>query len=883
MDKRSKKKFWMIPAFAMVFAIVICICWKANVFGKFVAQDPYVAQDESGNDVNPESAQVIVTSEGSNQKGKDGSGNLPCSEKVPTCIGKKGTETNPFVILEIVPSHEQQQLCYFAGDEESGLPFNPIAFSRKILPDGEKNYTKGMSVTDLGIPDAFGAQWLTNNSYTIYEIGSAKKTKSVKLSEVGKYYTVEYTNEDIKKIAEQEGKDPEQVVKNFSDIFNNGNGNIADLAKEFPYLFEKDTTKETVEIDKEAFKDDRNWKKSSVKKGYLVVAGEGTGDFSFDGWNVNKDDWNASNFHWVYSSTKPSSGKDLFHDYGLQQWKIQNVNKDVTRYQGDYVSLSDLPYISSNGAFEEEQLYRMEYYGLKFNDILKRSLFTFTSEKEYKDFHLKVIAMTPDELNQISQKDDDEKVDMIERADMFFIQSGYSSETSGLEEILGTPQLYKIYNQWVKGNADYSYNKDKDAVSFYDTDLEWSSVMKIIKRVSENPNLPLMFNKSVGTMLNVGVRHEGEEDVCMYVTSENTHMEKSASLNNIAKLFLVSTQFDLLARKANGYTATFMEDIYPNLQQISLDKNNIRTAKQTGYYKRKEAIGCSNEAHNDVKYQNRANYLWNACTFYPEVVPWSTSGGMFQKGDDVTNQLVSYGYFESYLTIGNANPFMNHEAHKAEGATIHDTEKNVTVIGSYLANTNESTLLHPDKTNDDVASDYLSIVAHTILNSLPNTVADMGVQVLKQKREYVKVSDTSILLDYTSDKKYTDETSYVKISVNANGNNLPGVITKIVLKKEDDEIPLKLYSSKEFTDANLCDRETYTDTNRITSGYRVEGSLIGYVPYSLKDWADGYTTIEITTVGRILRNNSDGTNRTKAGDDFKTEISIGERTLFNLA
>lgn len=881
MFKRKKRMFWLIPVVTAMFAVVIGVCWKTNVFGKFIAQEPYVAQDDAGNDVNPESAQVVVTSEGSNQKGKDGSGKATCSDKVPTCAGKKGTKTNPFIILEIVPSHEQQQLCYFAGDEESGLPFNPLEFSRKILPEGDKNYTNETSATNLDIPKAIGTQWLTNTSYDVYKIGSEVETEKVKLSEVGKYYTVQFTEDEIRKFAEKKKKDPDRTVQEFSELYNNGNGKIGNLAKEFSELFEKDTTEDAVEIDKETFKDDRNWKKTRVNKGYLVVTEKGTGDFLFDGWNIAK--WNSSQFHWVYSPTKPTEGKDFVNDIGIAKDKVSETvnNCPDNRYCGNYIQLSDYSEINYNGVLTPLAMYTFEYYGLKFNDILKRSLFSFSNEKEYKDFHLKVICMTPDELNQISKMDDNDKVDMIERADMFFIQSGYSCETSGLKEILGTEELYKIYNKWVKKDSDYSYSKDRDEASFLDSDLEWSSVMKIIQRVSENPNLPLMFNKPVGTMLNVGVNQKGQNDVCMYVTSENAHCEKPAVLNNIAKLFLISTQFDLLARKTDGYTQTFMESIYPNLQQIPLNDNNVQTAKKTGYYKRKEAIGCDDKAHNEKKYQNRANYLWNACTFYPEVVPWSKDP--LKKEDDQTKKLIDYGFFESYLTDPDSNPFINGVAQQVSGATIHDEDKNVTVIGQARADYNESTLLHPNRDSDTIASNYLSGVTYTILNSQPNTVSNVTVQVLKQKKEYVKVADTSILLDYTSDREYKDgEISYVKINVNANGNNLPGVITKIVLKKDGAEKELKLYSKKDYIDANLCEKVTYKDSDKETSGYKVEGSLIGYVPYSLKDWADGYTTMEVTTVGRILRTKKDGTSIYRVGDDFITDITIGERTLFDL-
>ena len=325
--------------------------------------------------------------------------------------------------------------------------------------------------------------------------------------------------------------------------------------------------------------------------------------------------------------------------------------------------------------------------------------------------------------------------------------------------------------------------------------------------------------------------------------------------------------------------STFMEDIFPNIQQIQLHSGNVKNAKKTGYYKRKNAVGCTNADHGTEKYQNRANYLWNSCTFYPEAVSFSVNG--FKKGNEQTNQLMQYGFFESYLTDVDSNPFINDMAQQVSGATVTDEDKNISILGTARANTNESTLLHPSQTTNEVPSNYLSGVAHTILNTQPDTVEDMAVQVLGQKREYVKISDTSILVDYMSDKKYTNETSYVKISVDTNGNNLPGVITKIVLKKGAEEKTLKLYTTKDSGDE--CEKESYSYKDKTVSGYKVDGLLYGYIPYSLKDWADGYTTIELTTVGRIERTKKDGTTIKKVGDEVVTEISIGERTLFDLS
>lgn len=876
MKSKARKMVWLISLLTIVLAVSAGVCWNLDVFGKFVPVEPYVAQDEEGNDVNPQSAQVVVTSEGSNQKGKDGSGKEPCSEEVPTCEGKKGTKSNPFVVLEIVPSHAQQQLCYLAGDKETGLPFDPLEFGKKVI-NSDKSYASGEAPAVLGIPNNTKVQWLTQTPYQVHKIGSKEEMQTIHLAEVGKYYSLQYTEKEIKEIAKENGKNPEEEFQKFVNAYNYGNGKVEDIANVCPYLFEKDTTSEANSLKPEVLQDDKNWKKRNAKAGYLVLTERGKGDFGFSGYYINPNP-EEKDRRWVYSYKKPENGSDFINDLGMQLYQLTEIqNEDTDKYNGNYVSLNDCAGLSSNNCFEEEEKYYFDYYGLKFNDVLKRSLFSFSDEKEYEDFHMKVICMTPKELNDISAKDGDDTLDMIERADMFFVQSGFYHDGSQIGLIQGTQQLYEFYHKFVKGNTDYTY-EEKDAKTFFDNDLEWSSVMKIMKRVSENRNLPLMLNKPLGTMFNAG---EQNAEACMHITDEKTYEHKKSCINNIAKLYLITTQFDLLARKEEGFQATFMEDIYPNLMQIELYKDNIHTAKMTGYYNRKEPFGCDNSGHETEKYKNRANYLWNSCTFYPETVPWTNSGGAFTSGAENTNALVSLGFFESYLTSVNSNPFMNDMHQQASGANTDDLDKNVTVIGVHVADYNESTLLHPDRTSDTVVNDYMGIVAYTILNSQVEDIYDLTLSVLKQKREYVKLSEHAVLVDYVSDKKYTDEKSYLKVNINTNGNNLPGMVKSVVLKKENgDKKKLTMYQKPATENADdLCKTITFYIGDKEVTGYEVDGSLIAYIPYSLKDWADGYNIMEFEMVGRIY---SERSKKIKVGKPSKTEVTISERTLFNL-
>ena len=111
-------------ALAVVCTVAFFALWKTDVFGKFEAKEPYVTGDAVRKG-------VPVTTEGSNQKGKEGSGAKPCSDEVPTCSGKKGSETNPFVVLEIVPDKSQQQLVYLGQNDSETYPLDVMQIGKR--------------------------------------------------------------------------------------------------------------------------------------------------------------------------------------------------------------------------------------------------------------------------------------------------------------------------------------------------------------------------------------------------------------------------------------------------------------------------------------------------------------------------------------------------------------------------------------------------------------------------------------------------------------------------------------------------------------------------------------------------------------------------------
>ncbi len=960
-----KKRWKYVGATAVltcVFVIGLGVLVSQDVFGKYVSGKPYIVEGSNTG------TKTVTTSEGSNQKGKMGSGAEPCVTEIPTCEGKKGTETNPFIVLEIVPDKAQQQLSYLTGDPEQGMPYDPLELGIRF----GKNYLQETDMTNLGYSNTFG-YWFRMD-YSVYEIGKETKEK-MPYAHIGKYYTVKLTTADVEAAGYK--------VSDFEKEYNNGNGKMADLAGKFPALFERDTTEEKVKIRDIAIQDNKNWRKTresddkkykvtdsdhiteedfqnlsvaglaekypdvfrevdsdalqeescwnrrkdteyknfeekSIKpeSGFFYYAGKGNGDYSMgNAWdensrrfskNINQDDENV----WKYIEKEedlPEGARDLWAEYSTHAWDLWGNPNANSNLQGGYLKIGDIKYdkiVTQNGGwgpytqytFQYEKIYyKFEYYGLKTNDILKRSLFRFADQKDYENFHMQVICMTPEEINQIAEKDTDDKLDWIERADMYYI----SSYTSAKEKVDGIDKFYNFYHRWIRGQEDYSFDQNKELPTFYENDLEWDSCMKIIKRASDTRSLPLMFNAMIGNMLAEGVNQDSNiDETHMYVTagiegvsdSRQTDRHMQGSLNNLSKLYLITAQFDLAARRSSGaeYKRTFMDDIYPYLQVADIPEESVEgaeknTAKTTGYYMRGKLCTCDDSVY-PLTDKQKCYYLWNSLTFYPIDLDMNINNGGVPSAED-QERYVTYGYLKSYFNT-NANPFIQADISGHQSGTTSGTDdQNVSIVGIQNTNNNQSSILDPSggyTQNTDTYTDVL----HNILNIQPEIVQNLTVTVLKQKKEYVRLSDTSVLVDYRPKGKYAaDKKSYVKVKIDTNGNNEPGVVTSITFKNTSEPSPdkeLKLYATKSdaLAGENEWEIKSFSDyTGQTAKGYPIDGVQTAYIPYSLEDWQKGYHTIEVKTVGRIYNSTK---KRYVHGEEIPEEITIGERTLFDL-
>lgn len=910
---RGRKKFWILSVMTVAVVIVVSVFITHDVFGRFAPEEPYVTGE-------PESmSSVVVTNVGKNWQGEEGTGTKPCSTMVPTCVGKKGTESNPFVVLEIVADKAHQQMTYLAAEDDSSKPMDIMKIGIDIANSKGKTYWNTSSTMQRDDLKSVG-QWFCNYEYEVHKIGGNGDMEKMHYVDIAKLYSLEITSDDLKK----ENISEEEFLKQFNEAKNNektnqfGNNNIYNvksLTEKYPELFKEDN--EGKQIRKIAKEDDNNWKVSYERKvvkeavsekyqgkGFIVAVEPGQGDFGFasekdcENWIFTKTGTDADRWKYVedltdlpeeyvkaHQENDAGLSKDSFHWNSKGIWWASTkelYNKYLTddAITGLYMDLEENGSLTCRYDIEpeiEKDVYSFTYYGIRNNNILKRQLFKFKNEKECDDFHMQVIVKTPSELNAMAKDDTDETADLIERADMFYI-GGYDVATNGIENV------YNLYYKYIKEDSDYKYDPDKVA-NFIDDDLEWDLCYKLIYRLCNNKNLPLVMTNTVGKLAN-----DGTEKIQMYQDPVHQNVSRTAALSNLGKLYIIATQFDLTAKKSEdeGYVRTFYDDILTTgkIEKIALgDKAKNTTdspAQYTAFYERPK-LAVSDTLTEESK--KKCYYLWNTLTFYPEALEYLWKPDNESQciiDEDSINAFVSYGYMRSYFSVNDpSNLFSGGEqATRVSGSDGYVGNVAIPVNG---VNGGYSTLLGFTESSGVINS--VMNVAYLIMNNRPESVNPQIVKVMRQKKEYVKMADNAVLLDHSTTEAFGDKKSYIKVQIHCNNNDEAGLVTKITLKNENGnkapiDSSLKLYKTKQcVTDSQQpeCDIKNYGSN----SGYNIPttDTLIAYVPYSLQQWADGYNIIEFETIGRIY---SQRKKKIISGLPVKTDVSISERTLFNL-
>lgn len=977
--------------------------------GKVLAYGNPTQDPETGEEIAIDPNKVVVTNQ--NQEGAvpltSDNKDLP---EIPPCEGEKHSETNPFVILEIVPQLSQQSLSYLVGSPEKGLPFDPVDISIRLAKDYNINGGKGYlqdnkkdlidrSPTVTNALQNCGYIYFTNlfgtmnkadgtdlNYYDVdflydfsmysSEIPEADfESKSVKqlfdaypeafalaapdlfvVDKSGdgsgtkvtpKNPSIEKALNDEQNWSKQKNENPGKIKASYSFSVPVEQMAAADFSKPMEQLVQ--TYPDLFSVDKNGkkptpadLKNDNEWKREKTQEvtrfgsGYLVKAPQGAGTYEVSGYDPNTNNncmslKESANGMWNYVETlaNPDPNMDVKNFYASQMYRIN----DLLAQPGDvgvYIPLNyrlndDNPYdIHPEGRYAEfakevyafdyaKYEYSLKYAGLRFNDILRHALFERDTEEEYEQLNVQVIVVTPDMINEMDANDTTETINYIERADCFYISQYYDGYDDGGNSVAENfYQFANFYNKYCGGDdRALSQGEHKDLISFDDTDLEWFDCMKILKRISSNAKLPLMWTKLVGSMWQEGL--DGSYNSQIYIDPNHTSVDLKSSMNNLAKLYGITIQFDLQATKSDeeknlsptdpDYRRTFMDDIYPEMRVMKLNKDQMGTgskhpAQYTGYWERTPlATGGSHQ--DDEEYLKRCYYLWDKFTFLPTDI----TGIYGSNGGEGYNILVTkYGYLATYLNnstysqdSADRNSFQN--AYDSRGsAAMSGTDgsdeeadaigaQNVTVAGSeHTDNQNQS--IPRSRSELDRMLDILKKIMGD-RGTAPRYPDKLDFNLIKFPKYYIKMSNDTILLDFSNDAKYkANKKIYVKFSI-TNNNNEDAVLRKVSLVSDGaDAKTLDVYADDTGASSSKRNAEgvKYSNGTASLSGCRIpaHNSLECYVPVNLKDWQDGKSgqkiKVEWTSRMNYVKNEKTLYSQ-KAGEN---EVYINERELFML-
>lgn len=414
----------------------------------------------------------------------------------------------------------------------------------------------------------------------------------------------------------------------------------------------------------------------------------------------------------------------------------------------------------------------------------------------------------------------------------------------------------------------YKYAPDpcpKELASFEQNDLEWSDCMKIIKRLSGDAGLAMMFSKQMGFYLD-----DGTDTVCNLLYDSYYKHNQKGSLCNLAKLYLISTLFDLSASTSSETNKdliwTFMDNVYGNIQQVKLSsssKAEDNTAEYTGYFKEaEEGVNAACEADGkDLKY----TYLWNLYSFVPYVTTASKDALYKPDGSgDMETFVKKYGFLhssligiysnEKYGEIGgnisdkgygtglSSNNSFNYSSITGTRDPLEDYQ-NVTIVmpgdmqivtwkmgqqdkgvpGTFLYKkdgkySSEESLDNKNFTIiDKGVMSRIAVVLYNILQNAkaPNPTMKFNVDSNeKSKSYYQKMSNSSVLIDFNQMASYNENRSKEKnvlkvfCTLNNSRNNENSIITSIKLVDPNDSSkPAIPVSTIYDTDGNVIQKE----------------------------------------------------------------------------
>ncbi len=285
-----------------------------------------------------------------------------------------------------------------------------------------------------------------------------------------------------------------ELVKDYWKIYYEGvDGKVFKetlaFCNEFEKMFGEEKYRAVFEHDASTLnKELKLWSDSGAKQikenGYYTKVEENTGLYtmSLEGESV------------IFSFVGEGKGEYIWTKDSNQPENVQNIEE---------ISIGDKIWMN-NQTITRGYVYKSGYSN---REMMKRAILQTDDEEIINKFHLKVITVTPEEINSSVENDTEKTLDYTEIADLVYISSMQHDPTYSW--------LYENFSQYGKAEpVKYTDQLPGQALSngtvfpsFYETysqknvkknnDLSWSTVEKIFKRVALDERLPIIFDSSV--------------------------------------------------------------------------------------------------------------------------------------------------------------------------------------------------------------------------------------------------------------------------------------------------------------------------------------------------------------------------------------------------
>lgn len=440
------------------------------------------------------------------------------------------------------------------------------------------------------------------------------------------------------------------------------------------------------------------YKKSTENFEFYSYGGDKTHVVDFSPVSSTTPVNNNMRYYYVLDSEKVEKGSGYYSgiykyvkttaptgEFVLELKNLENYSGEVITYDkgnGDYSWVEEQPDPFPETNYNATKIYMKDVVinqssnfcykgGLINSDRFKKTILGL-SEEEASDFKIKVISVTPEELNDDYINNGSSGI--ISHADMFFISDNYDHNSFFMwswenftQEGMALPDDQKMTTKYDantpegKQPAYKDWNSVKDQLTFKNHDLSTNTMNAIINRVKTNvtigdvtlPRAPMVYDVSLMDRVtdsnNVGKLYKNiiESDSKQTRVYENVYAYKGSNTTFFNNQFTINPNYSLTTDKNN------FSDIIEDLQNEDI----VRVANGLEPYG--ELLTPSNIIRYILNYESKRELIKKKSVTILEVQPSNSFNLKNKIMKDVTSW-VRYFNLEPIDSRANLNKFENY-------------------------------------------------------------------------------------------------------------------------------------------------------------------------------------------------------------------------------